>query len=165
MRSTVHFFPVSMPGHFRPASNQAFSLRRFSVQNGQVRHWSGLFSYAVQIRRVCLTVVPAVAAAALTGTSLRKTQSYCPRELRDSLRLTRSPILRQNRSIVSSMESFSDLASRAISISLIQTYPGPPVQQLPHCVQVNRRPSAYHGSDSSAWGVITFNFIAAYDSD
>jgi NAD(P)-dependent dehydrogenase (short-subunit alcohol dehydrogenase family) len=37
-------------------------------------------------------------------------------------------------------------ASRSTSSSLIQTKPGPPVQQFPHCVQVNDNPSAYHGS-------------------
>src|SRR5262249_44712526 len=32
------------------------------------------------------------------------------------------------------------------SLSLTQTYPGAPVQQSPHCVQVNCNPSAYHGA-------------------
>src|SRR3954466_13961463 len=37
-------------------------------------------------------------------------------------------------------------ARRVISSSLIHTYPGPPVQQLPQHVHVNERPSAYQGS-------------------
>lgn len=37
-----------------------------------------------------------------------------------------------------------------ISAGLIQTNPGPPVQQLPHWLQVKRRPSANQGSATSA---------------
>jgi hypothetical protein len=48
-------------------------------------------------------------------------------------------------------------ASRSISTSLIHTYPGAPVQQLPHWLHVKFSPSAYQG-----WSVellMTSSFI------
>src|SRR3954454_16506480 len=80
-----------------------------------------------------------------TFCSVRKTQSYnAPR--RTSLRLSLPLIRRQYFSIVSCCESLRYSARRWISSSEIQTYPGPPVQQLPHCWQVNFKPSAYQGA-------------------
>src|ERR1700728_4326151 len=49
-------------------------------------------------------------------------------------------------------------ASLMISAGLIQTKPGPPVQQLPHWLQVKRRPSANQGSAGSAVSK-TVNFM------
>ncbi len=44
----------------------------------------------------------------------------------------------------------------SISVLLTQTYPGAPVQQLPHWVQENRRPPPYHlpSSDASVIGSV-----------
>src|SRR6185437_13798773 len=64
---------------------------------------------------------------------------------------------RQYFSITAAREIFKCFASRPISSSEIHTYPGPPVQQFPHCEQVNVSPSAYQGF-SSVW--TTFSFIA-----
>ena len=47
----------------------------------------------------------------------------------------------------------------AHSTSLIQTYPGAPVQQFPHWLHVNLRPSAYHGFSLHGLS-ITSNFMA-----
>jgi hypothetical protein len=72
-------------------------------------------------------------------------QSYSPCGERRSFRLYRSPIRRQYLSSTSSRDIRRCAASRSISMSLIQTYPGAPVQQFPHWLHVNFRPSAYHG--------------------
>ncbi len=42
-------------------------------------------------------------------------------------------------------------AIRAISSRVTKTYPGAPVQQFPHWVQVNRSPSAYQAVEVSAF--------------
>src|SRR5882762_3913069 len=60
----------------------------------------------------------------------------------------RWPCLRQYFSMTWSAVTFKYSARRSISTLLIHTYPGPPVQQLPHCVQLKLRPSRYHGSAS-----------------
>src|SRR5205814_9534141 len=72
----------------------------------------------------------------------------------------RSPIFRQYFSTTSSRVIFKCSASRPISTSLIHTYPGAPVQQLPHWVQLKLSPSRYHRSES-AWR--TFSVIAVPD--
>jgi hypothetical protein len=87
-------------------------------------------------------------------------QSYCPCGVRLSFRLTRDPIRRQYRSIVCSTDSFNSAANRSSSWSLIQTYPGAPVQQLPHWLHVNFSPSANQAVSSVAAGEITLSFIA-----
>src|SRR5688500_7077551 len=73
-------------------------------------------------------------------------QSYAPPGARFSFRLNCPSILRQYRSTVSSAVSVKSAASFTISSFVIQTNPGPPVQQFPHCWHVKRRPSAYQGS-------------------
>src|SRR5262249_40962792 len=85
-------------------------------------------------------------------------QSYNPAGERFSLSDILFPIRRQYRSITALRDSFKCSASRPISTSLIHTYPGPPVQQLPHCVQVNVSPSAYQGLASFELSS-TFNFM------
>src|SRR5438045_5414430 len=96
----------------------------------------------LQPRLVCTTRSPLLLS---TFSSVRKTQSYsAPR--RTSLRLNLPLILRQYFSMVSVCESLRYSARRSISSSEIQTYHGPPVQQLPHCCQVNFKPSAYQGA-------------------
>jgi hypothetical protein len=87
-------------------------------------------------------------------------QSYCPCGVRRSFKLIRPPIRRQYFSIVSSRDSFKWAARRWTSSSLIHTYPGAPVQQFPHWLQVNFSPSANHGVSVFA-GSMTFSFIAA----
>src|SRR5688572_18716251 len=81
-----------------------------------------------------------------TFLSCRKTQSYNPCGERRSFKLVRLPTLRQYSPTTASADIFKCLARRSISSSLIQTYPGAPVQQFPHCVQVNSSPSAYQVS-------------------
>src|SRR2546421_9392034 len=96
----------------------------------------------LQPRLVCATRSPLPVS---TFCSVRKTQSYSdPR--RNSLRLNRPLILRQYFSTTCCGESLRYSARRSISSCEIQTYPGPPVQQLPHCWQVNFSPSAYQGA-------------------
>src|SRR3954464_4654635 len=99
-----------------------------------------------QPRRVSLTVSSGRGPTGRsTFSSVRKTQSYSPRLLRDSFRLNCPSILRQYFSTTCCGVRRRCSASRTISSLLIQTNPGPPVQQLPHCEQVNFNPSAYHG--------------------
>jgi hypothetical protein len=52
---------------------------------------------------------------------------------------------RQYRSRTSWREVWRNAASQPTSSSLIQTYPGAPVQQFPHCWQVKASPSANQG--------------------
>ena len=69
----------------------------------------------------------------------------------------RVPIRRQYFSITFARDIFKYFASRLISSFEIQTYPGAPVQQFPHCEQVNVSPSAYHGASVAC---STANFMA-----
>jgi hypothetical protein len=89
-------------------------------------------------------------------TSVRKMQSYNPSAERRSFRLYRWPIRRQYFSSTSARDMRRWAASRSISTSLIHTYPGAPVQQLPHWLHVKLRPSAYQGAVDFS----TSNFIA-----
>jgi hypothetical protein len=68
--------------------------------------------------------------------------------------------VRQYFSTTSSGETFKCVASRTTSSTLIHTNPGPPVQQLPHCVHVKRRPSEYQVAATAALGR-TSSFIEA----
>src|SRR5450432_3032199 len=92
--------------------------------------------------------------------SFKNAQSYPPLCERPSFRLNLPLILRQCCSTVSSTVNFRCTANRRISSSLIQTYPGPPVQQLPQQVQVNFKPWLYQrGSFEFLSGGITSSFI------
>src|SRR5215212_3526018 len=116
-----------------------------------------------QPRRVRVTVWSGrVPVGRSTFSSVRKTQSYSPRLLRDSFRLNCPSILRQYFSTTCCGVRRRNSARRPISCLLIQTNPGPPVQQLPHCEQVNFNPASYQGSEPffPPAGWTTSNFIA-----
>jgi len=132
----------------RDARAHAFGLIKFPSQNGQVRHCSGLPSYTVQIRFGCTTL--SLLCVSSTATSFMNTQSYPPwRGFLTSFSASLPPTFRQYVSINSSREIRRISIIFAISRRPTHTYPGAPLQQLPHCLHVNRSPSANHGAVDS----------------
>ena len=139
----------------RDARAHAFGLIRFPSQNGQVRHCSGLASYTVQIRFGCTTLSSPGEAA----NSFMNTQSYPPwRGFLISFSASLPPTCRQYVSINSSRDIPRISIILAISRCLTHTYPGAPLQQFPHCLHVNRSPSANHGAAGSPDSK-TFSFM------
>ena len=127
-----------MPGHgvVRLAASQASGDSRFSVQNGQVLHCVGRAPYSPQ------TALPG------TVSRSRKTQSNpCAvlRSLSDQPGARRRACRRRN--VASSSPTAAAIARPSSSVN--HTAPSGPVQQLPHCVQLNRKPSAYHSCSAT----------------
>lgn len=117
--------PLPEPGQTFFVSSQSSGVPTVLSQNGHVRHCTGLISYIVQ---------PLL--------SLKYTQS----PFAFSRKVYRPLAFLALNCLTSSKGSLVKSAIACISSSVTHTYPGSPVQQLPHCVHLNFRPSLYHGS-------------------